>query len=203
MTTKKTKSKKEEVIDASLLPEIKSTASLNLALTKDDLVDILIDQEIKKLETTIQDCQANMKVVVEKIEDFNNKQQAMKDKEILSRIPKEFQALAKKYYNPKSMNYSTGCNSTGVGFRNSSGNVTFQVYNINTCFKDLKSLPPEWNENYQSLNKTIQKSHEKIKQLEKSPRRVKAQLLTQFLNNSDEGKNILSMLKQDGLKLIG
>ena len=203
MTTKKTKSKKEEVIDASLLPEIKSTASLNLALTKDDLVDILIDQEIKKLEITIQDCESLMRAIEEKKKEFNDKQQIIKDNEILSRIPKEFQALAKKYYTSGTMNYNNGYNSTGIRFYNTEGNCVFEVYDVSTKFEKLADFPKESTENYQQLNRTIQESQEKIKQLEKSPRRVKAQLLTQFLNNSDEGKNILSMLKQDGLKLIG
>jgi len=202
MTTKKTKTSKEEVINASLLPEIKSTASLNLALTKDDLGDILIDQEIKKLEGTIQHCQTHMKAVEERKQEFNDKQNVLRDKIVLSRIPKEFQALAKKYYTPESMNYITGVKSAQITFI-SNKQYVFSVHNIDTIIKGLKEFPTEETQNYRELNKTIQESQEKIKQLEKSPRRVKAQLLTQFLNNSDEGKNILSMLKQDGLKLIG
>lgn len=202
MKTKKSKSPENPAVDLNALPEIEQQASLNLNLTKDDLVDILVDQQLTKLETQLKTTEEQLEIISKQIEDHETKAYQQADKIILSKLPKEIQSFVTK--NNYKLTYYKGAEVTSVDIETPEGRDVIRIFNINTktgvekLFNTPKTLTDKLDELVIIRNNT----QEQIQKLEKSPRRLKAKLLTEFLDSSESGKNILNMIKQQEVKLL-
>lgn len=202
MKTKKSKTTENPAVDVNALPEIEQQASLNLNLTKDDLVDILVDQQLTKLETQVKITEEQLEIISKQIEEHKAKAYLQADKIILSRLPKEIQNLVTK--NNYKLSYYQGYNETSIDVENSEGGDVIKVFKINTKtgVEKLFNTPKALIDRQDELVIILKNTQEQIQKLEKSPRRLKAKLLTEFLDSSESGKNILNMIKQQEVKLL-
>jgi prenyltransferase beta subunit len=172
--------------------DLKQTNNLDLSINKDDLIDIMIDNKLTELE-------AELKVVTDKKESLDkvisnnhNETHDKHDKYLLKKyLPKtivtdEVPVVNTAYYS-----------STTLKFRYSEYDVV-----INNCdCRDLSAFSKtkekeneKLREQIKELNIRISVLNTEIVNIQKSPKRLKAQMLKNFLGSSKDGQQVLELI---------
>ncbi len=181
--------------------ELKTSNSLDLSINKDDLIDMMVDKELTSMEELIKAKLAECDNITKKIQNLYDAMKAPVDKRIMKMIPTGL--------NPKDvvgLIYTHSYTSTNVEVKFKDFSLKFN--NVNTIIpntadytkkqqqaKDLKATSDKL---YREINELQQECHK----LEKSPKRLKAKLLSNFLKNSKEGQEVLKLLSTESLKML-
>lgn len=172
--------------------DLKQTNNLDLSINKDDLIDIMIDNKLTELE-------AELKIVTDKKESL--------DKVISDNYDqvgeKHTKYLLKKYL-PKTIVTDEVPVVNATYYSNATLKFRYSEYDvvINNC--DCRDLS--------AFNKTKEKENEKLREqikelnirisvlnieivnIQKSPKRLKAQMLKNFLGTSKDGQQVLELI---------
>jgi hypothetical protein len=172
--------------------DLKQTNNLDLSINKDDLIDIMIDNKLTELE-------AELKVVTDKKDNLGNivldnyKQTTEKHEKYLLKkfLPKtivtdEIPVVNGGYYQ-----------STTLRFKYSEYEIV-----INNCdTRDLSAFNKtkqaendKINVQIRELNTKIGEINAEILNIQKSPKRLKAQMLKNFLGTSKDGQQVLELI---------
>ena len=182
--------------------DLEITSKLDLTINKDDLMDILIDRELTRLEKAIEAVKAPLVPVKEKWLKFKAKAEEERRKRLLKLLPKEVNVNEEP-----TLVYYQDHKSTPLTFRFASAGFEVSIQNVNTELKkteDFKKSKEEHEELSSKINSEVNILNEEKNMIEKAPKRVKAKMLTSFLGKGKDGKAILELLnKNGGPKMLG
>ena len=198
---------KEEIKLQSKMDELQVTNRLDLSITKDDLLDIIIDKELTSLENQIKD----LELEKDKIQDERQKE---KDK-----IKKSREKVLDKYISKDLKVYlSTLKSRIAIEYSEYYKRINIEVRNLETDEIELNielkkihifNLPPydnpkmkEFDKQISIIDGEISKIKSEIEKINKMGKRIKSKLLVSFLQKSKEGKGILDTLKNSEIKLL-
>jgi len=172
--------------------DLKQTNNLDLSINKDDLIDIMIDNKLTELE-------AELKIVTDKkqsldkvISDNHDQVDEKHTKYLLKKfLPKtivtdEVPVVNAVYYS-----------SATLKFRYSEYDVI-----INNCdCRDLSAFSKTKEKENEKLREQVKELNGKIfdinleiTNIQKSPKRLKAQMLKNFLGTSKDGQQVLELI---------
>jgi hypothetical protein len=172
--------------------DLKQTNNLDLSINKDDLIDIMIDNKLTELE-------AELKIVTDKKQSL--------DKVISDNYDqvgeKHTKYLLKKFL-PKTIvtdeipvvNASYYYNST-LKFRYSEYDVVIydcDCRDLSAFNKTKQAENDKINVQIRELNNKIGEINAEILNIQKSPKRLKAQMLKSFLGTSKDGQQVLELI---------
>jgi hypothetical protein len=172
--------------------DLKQTNNLDLSINKDDLMDIMIDNKLTELE-------AELKIVTDKKESL--------DKVISDNYnqvgEKHTKYLLKKYL-PKTIVTDEIPIVNGGYYQNTTLKFRYSEYDvvINNCdCRDLSAFSKtkekeneKLREQIKELNIRISVLNIEIVNIQKSPKRLKAQMLKNFLGSSKDGQQVLELI---------
>lgn len=172
--------------------ELKTNHSLDMSINKEDLIDIMVDNKLLELEKeleTLAEKQKKITIVMDKNrDDMKNKFK----KKLLQYFPKEITSSE-----IPEITYHQGYDNTDIKFNFSK--FTIVVYGA--CTKDKSAYKKQKDEENLKLGKELLELNLatnsitlEIQTITKSPRRLKAQLLKNFLKNSNEGEQVLNLI---------
>jgi hypothetical protein len=178
--------------------DLQTTNSLDLRVSKEDLIDIIIDEQLTRFEDQLKVQKDQITVYQEQKNALNAKIFADFTKKILKLIPKELNIKV----SPTTINYSTGCDSTTITF-------AFPTYSIqvNGCTKnpEIEKNKPKFAELDKLMAPYIKKRDEiqtQINELNSNNKRIKARMIKSFLTKTKEGKEILGILGETSDKKL-
>lgn len=170
--------------------ELQAQSSLNLQVTKEDLIDILIDEQLTMLEKKRDAIQAELKIYQDKNKVITDK----KTSALEARLRKLCPVPAKK--DEFSLSYRRGYRSSNVSF-------CFENYTVNLLgtfdcevvySQAENNLMKENNKQITRINESYQMIQQDIQTLNGNNKRVKAKMLRNFLTGTKEGQAILQTL---------
>ncbi len=172
--------------------DLKQTNNLDLSINKDDLIDIMIDNKLTELET-------ELKIVTDKKESLNN---IILDN-YKQTTDKHEKYLLKKFL-PKTIVTDEVPIVNGGYYQNTTLKFRYLEYEIviNNCdTRDVSAFAKTKQAENDKLNKQIRELNDKIYELnieivniQKSPKRLKAQMLKNFLGSSKDGQQVLELI---------
>lgn len=170
--------------------ELQAQSSLNLQVTKDDLIDILIDEQLTILENRV-------KKLSEEREKYQNSNELIhiKKRTVLeTKLRKLCPIPAKK--EDFTISYSANHTSSGLMFKFKSFVITLNgTFDCTLKFTPFEEdLKKSNNKEISELNADIWELNEEIKTLNGNNKRIKAKMLRTFLTTTEEGKSILKTL---------
>jgi len=181
--------------------EIKN--SLDLNLNKDDLMEMLIDEQLTVLENQLADVTTQKEEVQHKINEIKEKDKLEIQKKILKLLPSEFKSFINK---AKKIDYS---------YRLSYSIDNNSYYNLKVIIDNLYTIDildktisynsiniDKLNNQFKELSNKITEINAEITRINTSGKRIKAKMLKAFLNNSKEGKDILKLMGKSDIKLL-
>lgn len=182
-----------------------ANSRLDLAINKDDLIDILIDSRMTILEEELEINREEAFNILSKITELQNAIKENTDKELLKKyLPPLFRKS--KPALPPTLSYYEDSESTYVTFSFSEFKVTLSkpVSTINNSdFVKLKKIKIK---EYADIEKKLYdrkiELQSELTALERAPKRVKAQMLRSFLKTTSEGKNILAVIESNQVKVL-
>jgi len=170
--------------------ELQAQSSLNLQVTKEDLIDILIDEQLTMLEKKQTELNAELVSLQNKNKIIMDKKRAVLETKLRKLCP----IPAKK--DDFTLSYNINYNNSNISF-------CFKDFKIGmneqVCTK-IKYSPAEEKamaDNNEEINKVIQLLQtlkNDIHLLSGNNKRVKAKMLRTFLTGTKEGKSILATL---------
>lgn len=176
------------------LKTLNTTSSLDLSLNKDDLFDIKIDSILSSLED---ESNSILNKIISLKENINNVNATYKKKledKLKSSIPKELSR-----YTVENISY----------YVSEKSDVTFHFKSFSLKMKLDATYDKEYTNKIKIINDEIEMLRkkkdivdEKIKKIEKNPRRLKSQLLKDILDKSEEGKYIMNIINNKNIKLL-
>lgn len=181
--------------------ELEATSSLDLKVTKEDLIDMLIEEQLSALEQELEVHRAEMLKHQEKLTSITNKKKAKLEKELMKYLPKGIVVDPK---NPPTLSYHIGSPSTNLAF-------IFPGFTINMVERYpsvLKYTDAEVKERDAISKKVVEANHSfqevnnKINILNGSNKRVKSRMLKNFLTKTEEGKAILKTMGIGNAKIL-
>ncbi len=176
------------------MENLEVNSKLDLTVNKDDLMDMLIDQQLTVLETQLKEVRDEKTAIQEKIDASEKKREEVMNKKLIKLLPKELQGLT-----PESIHHQHYHNST-VNYNFKGFHVSIHGVNTNEAKpKEETKLEDEVSALYRKECAIASE----INKIEKSGKRIKAKMLKEFLNNSEEGKSILKLMNSSQVKLLG
>lgn len=182
---------------AEIIP-LETTSSLDLKVTKEDLIDIVIDEQLTKLEKNLEEALQVSSELNKEIANIRTKRIDNFNKKLLKLAPKELSSLPTPKITCLYNHNSTQVNLVYEKF-------TVLINNVNTVLvvsKQETEKENELNDKLYKNNKIVSEIQNKINTLNGNNKRVKAQLLKTFLTKTPEGKAILSVLGEKPKTLI-
>jgi len=172
--------------------DLKQTNNLDLSINKDDLMDIMIDNKLTELEAELKMVTDKKDALSEKVSDNHNETYEKHNKYLLKKfLPKtivtdEIPTVGGGYYF-----------NTNLRFRYNDYEIV-----INSCdTRDLSAFTKakqaendKLNEQIRELNTKISELNTEIVNIQKSPKRLKAQMLKNFLGTSKDGQQVLELI---------
>lgn len=180
--------------------ELQTQSSLNLQVNKEDLLDILIDEQLSSLEARKEELSNQMKVINEKMTNIHKKKDKQIEKELMKHLPKGL-----VYVDPPTLQYQKNHPYTGLTFAFDQFTITVNKKTFDTKYKftpaeekELKTLTEE----YQKLNTITCAINGDINNINSNNKRVKAKMLRAFLTKTEEGKGILKSMGIPNVKFL-
>ncbi len=181
--------------------ELKTSNSLDLSINKDDLIDMMVDKELTTMEELIKAKRAERDDITKKIQNLYDAMKAPVDKRIMKMIPA---GLDQK--DVVGLNYSQNYSSTYVEVKFKDFSLRFDDVNtvipITADYNKKKQQAKDLKATSDKLYHEINELQQECLKLEKSPKRLKAKLLSNFLKNSKEGQEVLKLLSTESLKML-
>jgi uncharacterized protein YbcI len=172
------------------------TSKLDINLTKEDLVDIHIDNMLTDLEEQLAKSKKELSDVENKREAYIK---AYYSKLEASIIKKSLPNGLKKEDILEIM-YCRGVNSS-VSFKFKDSTLTLdQRIDMSLPKKDV--VYNKLTENKQTLYNEVNRIKEQINEINNSGKRIRAKMVKNLMENSVEGKNILKILKTNQVNLL-
>lgn len=172
--------------------DLKQTNNLDLSINKDDLIDIMIDNKLTELE-------AELKMVTDKKEVLSKKVTNNYDE-----IHEKHNKYLLKKFLPKIIVTDEIPIVHGGYYYNTTLTFKYNDYNvvINNCdtrdvsafAKTKQAENDKLNEKIRELNTKIIELNGEIVNIQKSPKRLKAQMLKNFLGTSKDGQQVLELI---------
>lgn len=195
-------------LDVPDLPEIKVTPTIDFSLNKNDLIEILVDDYITKIEQEVE----RLQVLHEDMGKELDKLRQNVALQLLIHVQKNSKlftsAVVKSYTKPSLLslyrdiieyNYSLS-----IAVENK---VTIKIETSSSYYRDAKSYVSELVKEVlnhaaemQKVFNTIAQLNIEKKDLIKSPQRVKARLIKNFLVQNKSGQQILNLIGSTDLK---
>lgn len=182
-----------------------ANSRLDLAINKDDLIDILIDSRMTILEEELETNREEAFNISSKITELQSAIKENTDKELLKKYLPSLFRKSKPALSP-TLSYYEDSESTYVTFSFSEFKVTLSkpVSTINNSdFVKLKKIKIK---EYAAIEKKLYdrkiELQSELAALERAPKRVKAQMLRSFLKTTSEGKNILAVIESNQVKVL-
>lgn len=171
--------------------ELQTNNTLDFRLTKEDMIDMLIDEKLTAIEKEIALASERSALIDEEIKKIKDKRIAIVNKRLIKHLPTGL--------NPKDMikiHCLYGYLSTNVSFEFKGFTVRLSG-EFNT---ELKYTPEEKEliENYKKEKNIIDFELNELKlkhnELNTNNKRIKAQMVRTFLKATEEGKKLLKVL---------
>lgn len=176
--------------------KLEVSSKLDLAVNKDDLMEMLIDQQLTKIEEEVEKIKEENKELQLKVTEIIDSDKKKKDAQLMKLLPKEIvtDEIPILDYNNTSWSNKT------VTFTFKSFSV--EITKVDTSIKTNPNVTAYQDKIGKNSNK-INELNTNITKIEKSGKRIKARMLKEFLNNSEEGKSILKLMNTQQVKLLG
>lgn len=172
--------------------DIKTNNTLDMAINKDDLIDIMIDNQLTELETKLEALRLKEKELTDKIEKNAKECKEAFSEKLLTFLPKDL-----KTKEIPTLQFYQGSGDTSVTFY-------FKDYQIRVEHVDTRDTSALKKKNdaedekmygkVTDLRADMKSINEEIITITKSPKRLKAKMLKTFLGASTEGKQVLSLI---------
>lgn len=218
---------------AEIMKDVTVNQTVNLSLSQDDLVNMIIQEKLEALDSQRKSIETNIEVVTANIEQMFKAASKQLTEKLSVKFDKKFIegftiTLTASYDYSTSprcrvllLDSTTSLKSkahrnvicddiisielmyNGAGL--SFDNKALDVLGISTFIKDnVKFNLDEFNKHLIKLNTELNKVHEEIVELTYNSKAMKAKLLKEILSQSDAGKEVLNLVKKvKGEKLLG
>jgi len=205
----KAKSTKTELIKVG---EVSVSPTLDFSLNKSDLIEILIDEEMERVELILKQVKERRALIQDEIR--NEKLAFMQDTifpmltAVCSLITKKFLKVmsddeALRIWHNFSSNYSNIEFNITNDYKLQLRTASAPVHDIMRLISDFeKRLTITYSKEINELNTTEYDKAEYLKSLKKNPGRVKAKLIKNFLSQSASGEQLLALVKKTDLKKL-
>lgn len=178
--------------------DLQTTNTLDLRVSKEDLIDIIIDEQLTRLETLLKVEKDEINRLQDQKDALHTKIKNDFNKKLCKLIPKELGIKSA----PKSIFYSNGYGETDIRFN-------FPGYSILVmgCTKnpEIERNKP----NIEAIDKLLTPLYNKrdalqtqINELNGNNKRVKARMIKNFLTKTKEGAEILGILGETSNKKL-
>lgn len=175
--------------------ELQTNNRLDLTLNKDDLMEIILDEQLSKIEDVIQEKEHAIQELDKQDAKNDNEHKELVDKILIKYIPKPLVGLKceLRYY----INYD----STQVTFHYDNFDVVVQGVCTNSPKRtEHAKKDKEFNTKRTILRQEINALKSNIEEIKKNGKRLKARMLKQFLMNTEDGKTMLELLEKNANK---
>lgn len=164
------------------------TSNINMSLTKDDIIDLMINNERERLEAEIKKLQKQLADLSEERE-------------------KEIQKIAVSKFNKLFPNMKYG--SSKCPYLNLEGeNFNHKLYpydvfiTVRIPSSKKQKIWDKYRNNRNLVEEKLYVLNSELLELKGNSRKLKSKLLISVLNKSDEGKRILDLVKGAGIKML-
>ena len=169
--------------------DLQTTNTLDLKVTKEDLIDIIIDEQLTRLEEQLDAENLQLNVYQLQKQTLNEKFKNDFEKKLLKLLPKELN-LPK----PEKINYNNSYQSTEIGFYFKGYKIVISGSTINPENENNKSKLTAIDNLMTPVIERRDAIQQQISNLNSNNKRVKAKMIKTFLTKTKEGKEILSIL---------
>lgn len=178
--------------------ELSTTSALDLKVTKEDLIDIIIDEQLTVIEDKLDVLDKSRKKCQAEIQVYTDRNDQALRKRLMKSLPTELKGAG-----TPTLSFTRDQKEVTVYFNF----PTFQVgvYSVNTqAVKDPKgdAACAVLRKTLDSLSTEISNLREDKRQLEGNNKRIKAKMIKNFLTQTEKGKAILATLGQPSAKLL-
>jgi hypothetical protein len=172
--------------------DLKQTNNLDLSINKDDLMDIMIDNKLTELEAELKMVTDKKEALGKKVTNNYDETHEKHDKYLLKKfLPKtivtdEVPVVNATYYS-----------STNLRFKYNDYEVVIpgcDTRDLSAFAKAKQAENDKLNEQIRELNIRISVLDAEIVNIQKSPKRLKAQMLKNFLGSSKDGQQVLELI---------
>jgi predicted nucleic acid-binding Zn-ribbon protein len=172
--------------------DLKQTNNLDLSINKDDLIDIMIDNKLTELETELEMVTDKKETLSKKVTNNHDETHEKHDKYLLKKfLPKtivtdEIPTVNGGYYS-----------NTTLRFRYNDYEIVINscdTRDVSAFCKTKQAENDKLNEQIKELNIRINVLDVEIFNIQKSPKRLKAQMLKNFLGSSKDGQQVLELI---------
>lgn len=170
--------------------ELQTNSSLNLQVTKEDLIDILIDEQLTMLEKRQTELNAELKSYQDKNKTITDKKRSVLETKLRKLCP----ISAKK--DDYTINYNINYNLSSISFHFKDFTIQMKEQ-VSTKIKYSpveEKIMADNNKEINRISSILQTLANDIHVLNGNNKRVKAKMLRTFLTGTAEGKNILKTL---------
>ena len=177
--------------------ELQTTSALDLKVTKEDLIDIIIDEQLTIIETRLESLYTEQKKYKQQAIDLAQKDRNDLEKRLIKLVPSEIKSSI-----PPKLHYSIGRKVIDISF--DYGHFQVHLPDVDTRVpKNTKrvELHNEIVRDSQKVDTLVYELQNEKRQLEGNNKRIKAKMIKNFLTKTKEGKEILSALGQPSVNL--
>lgn len=172
--------------------DIKTNNTLDMAINKDDLIDIMIDNQLTVLEAELKDLVDERTKITQEIDDNSDIVKKSFDADLCqAHLPKEIKTKEV----PHLHYYANSSCTVRFQFKNFEVSINnVNAINLSPLAKEIKKQNEKLHDKVRKLKEDINKIENEINTITKSPKRLKAKMLKTFLGASTEGKQVLSLI---------
>lgn len=175
-------------MEATQMP-LQAQSSLDLKVTKEDLIDIIIDEQLTALENASEINYKAIQVLQKKVDALENKKRESLDKKLRKLLPVKTTEDFK-------LSYYSGYDKTQITFEFENYTLTLregECTKLHFTNKETEEIKG-WNKEIKELQSIRGEIGNKIHDLNSNNKRVKARMIRTFLTKTNEGKAILKTL---------
>ena len=172
--------------------DLKQTNNLDLSINKDDLIDIMIDNKLTELEAELKMVTDKKEILSKKVTNNHDETYEKHDKYLLKKfLPKtivtdEIPTVSGGYYFNCTLKFKY--NDYEIVIDNC------DTRDVSAFAKAKQAENDKLNEQIRELNIRISVLNTEIVNIQKSPKRLKAQMLKSFLGSSKDGQQVLELI---------
>lgn len=169
--------------------DLKQTNNLDLSINKDDLIDIMIDNKLTELEAELKMVTDKKEVLGKKVtNNYNEKHEKYLLKKFLPKtiVTDEIPTIHGGYYSSVTLRFKY--NDYEIVIPNC------DTRDLSAFAKAKEAENDKLNEQIRELNTKINELNIEIVNIQKSPKRLKAQMLKNFLGTSKDGQQVLELI---------